>query len=249
MADNPLFYTSIVPLNREAHKGLGLKVDAQPYAFAKGSHMIPALVEEFGAASRHLPIVFLPGTSGPSPVFLVGLKPGRNDFVGPEGQWTAGYIPAFLRRYPFMFGEVQGRDPVVCIDEAYDGLSREDGEKLFDEQGVETPLLRDKITFVNNYFEAARRGELLGKRIQERDLLRAISLEAKLPGGESTTVHGLFAIDENKLAALSDSAFLQLRKDGLIGPIYAHLLSLSAVDKLNIHSTSATPAATESVAA
>ena len=236
MAENPLFYKSIVPLNREAHKALGLKTDAAPYAFAKTSHVIPALVEEFGAASRHLPIVFLPGTGGPSPVFLVGLKPGRSDFVGDTGQWTAGYIPAFLRRYPFMFGEVQGRDPVVCIDEAYEGLSADQGEKLFDDAGAETPMLRDKITFVNTYFEAARRSELLGKRIQEHDLLRAISLEAKLPGGGSTTVHGLFSVDEGKLAALSDAAFLQLRKDGIIGSIYAHLLSLSAVDKLNIQS-------------
>ena len=239
MADNPLFYKSIVPLNRETHKSLGLKASTSPYAFAKGSHMIPALVEEFGAASRHLPIVFLMGTSGLSPVFLVGLKPGRNDFVSEDGQWTGGYIPAFLRRYPFMFGEIRGRDPVVCIDDAYEGLSSQEGEKLFDDEGAETPMLRDKIKFVNDYFQSARRSELLGKRVQEHDLLRAISLEAKLPGGGGTTMHGFFAVDENKLAALSDTAFLQLRKDGLIGPIYAHLLSLSAVDKLNVQTESA----------
>ena len=241
MAENPLFYQTIVPLNRESHKALGLDPNRPPYGFAKGAHMIPALVEEFGAASRHLPIVFLPGATGPSPVFLVGLKSGRNDFVDEDGRWTAGYIPAFLRRYPFMFGEVKGRDPVVCIDESYAGLSAEGAEKLFDDEGSETPFLRDKVTFVNNYFEAARRSEILGKRIQEHDLLRAISLEAKVPGGESTTVHGLLAIDEPKLAALPDATFLQLRKDGLIGPIYAHLLSLSAVDKLNIQPDSVPP--------
>ncbi len=241
MADNPLFYKSIVPLNRESHKALRLRAMDRPYAFAEGSHMIPALVEEFGAACRHLPIVFLMGTGGLSPVFIVGLKPGRNDFVNDEGRWTAGYIPAFLRRYPFMFGEVQGRDPVVCIDQSYEGLSSEEGEKLFDEQGAETPMLREKIKFVNDYFQSARRSEILGKRIQENDLLRAISLEAKLPGGGSTTVHGFFAIDENKLTALPDAAFLQLRKDGLIGPLYAHLLSLSAVDKLAVPEAVATP--------
>jgi SapC len=242
MADNPLFYRSIVPLNRETHKELRLKAMDRPYAFAEGSHMIPALVEEFGAASRHLPIVFLMGTGGLSPVFIVGLKPGRNDFVNDEGRWTAGYIPAFLRRYPFMFGEVQGRDPVVCIDESYEGLSRQEGENLFDDEGAETPMLREKIKFVNDYFQSARRSELLAKRIQQNDLLRAISLEAKLPGGATTTVHGFFAIDESKLTTLSDTAFLQLRKDGLIGPLYAHLLSLSAVDKLAVPEAATTPA-------
>lgn len=234
MADNPLFYRAITPLNRETHRDLGLRTLAEPYGFARSSHMIPALVEEFGAAARHLPIVFLPGTAGPSPVFLVGLKPGRNDFVGSDGQWTAGYVPAFLRRYPFMFGEVQGRDPVVCIDDSYEGLSREEGDKLFSQDGGETTLLKDKIRFVNDYFNAAKRSELLGKRIQEHDLLRSISLEAKSPDGGSTSMHGLFAIDEAKFANLPDQAFLQLRKDGLIGPIYAHLLSLSAVDKLTL---------------
>lgn len=232
MADTPLFYTSVVPLNRERHRALKLISPDKPYAFAAKTHMIPALVEEFGVAGRHLPIVFLPGATQLTPIFLVGLQPGRNSFVADDGTWTGTYLPAFMRRYPFIIGEPEGGEPIICIDEGSERLSNDSGERLFTDEGTDTPLLADRIKFANDYATAAKLTERLSSRIREYDLLRPISIEAKSNGQASAVVHGLFAIDEAKLAELSDDRFLQLRKDRLLGPIYAHLVSLAAVDKL-----------------
>lgn len=77
----------------------------------------PAVIDEFVVASRHLPIVFVPTASKPTPVFLLGAQPGENRHVDPAGAWTGGYVPAYVRRYPFIIGDNAGAEPLVCIDE------------------------------------------------------------------------------------------------------------------------------------
>jgi hypothetical protein len=232
MADNPLFYQSIAPLNRERHRKLRFNQTAAPYAFAAQTHVIPAVIDEFATASRRLPIVFLPASPLPSSVFLVGLRPGENVFVDAGGNWTGDYIPAFARRYPFMLGEIERGGPVICIDEKFANLSEKAGEKLFAEDGGETAFLKDQIKLVNDYFAAAKRTDVLLKALNDLQLLRPVTIESKLPLGSSSILHGFLTVDEIKLNALGDEDFLRLRKEGLLPAIYAHLLSLSSVEKL-----------------
>ena len=112
----PLFYRSVVPLHRETHRGLGLAA-VPSFAFAAASHLIPAVVDEFSAACAELPILFAPDVEGASPAFLTGLTPGCNAFVRADGSWAASYVPAYLRRYPFILGEVPNAEPLVCLDD------------------------------------------------------------------------------------------------------------------------------------
>jgi hypothetical protein len=232
MVDKPLFYQSIVPLNRERHRKLRLnQIDAQ-FEFAAKTHVIPAVIDEFAAASRHLPIVFLPASPLPTSVFLVGLRPGENVFIDAKGKWTEGYVPAFVRRYPFMLGEMEQGGPVACIDEQYTNFGEENGDRLFADDGGETPFLRGRIKLINDYFAAAQRNDVLLKALNELQLLRPVTIESKLPPGSSAILHGFLTVDETKLNALPNEDFLRLRKDGLLLAIYAHLLSLSMIDRL-----------------
>jgi hypothetical protein len=232
MADNPLFYHSITPLDRVKHRGLRLKNGADRFAFASKTHIIPAVIDEFAMASRHLPIVFLPASPLPAAVFLVGLRPGQNVFVNAEGGWSGGYIPAFARRYPFMLGELDKGGTVACIDETYDGLNQTIGERLFAEDGSDTPLLTERIKLINDYFAAAKRTDGLAKTLNELRLLRGVTIESKLDSGSSAALHGCLTVDEAKLNALPEADFLRLRSEGLLPAIYAHLLSLASVDRL-----------------
>src|SRR5690348_1672136 len=108
---NPLFYERIVPLDSAAHRTLKVGPAANPYAFAREANLIPALIEEFSAAAPFMPIAFLPGAEKPAAVFVTGLKPGQNLFVKTDGQWAAGYLPAYLRRCPFIMGDVPDGQP------------------------------------------------------------------------------------------------------------------------------------------
>jgi hypothetical protein len=232
MSENPIFYSSIIPLDRERHRNLRLKSDAGQYAFAAKTHVIPALVDEFPAACRQLPIVFLTAAQKPSSVFLVGLRAGHNAFVTEQGNWVDGYVPAFVRRYPFMLGETAEGGALACIDEKYKGLNGKTGERLFAEDGGETPFLKDRIKFMNDYLQSANKTTLFLRRLDELQLFRSVNIESKVEGGASAVFHGFMTIDEAKLNALSDADFLRLRAEGLLPAIYAHLISLASVSRL-----------------
>jgi hypothetical protein len=227
-----MFYGDIVPLDRDRHRDLRLDISANRFGIAANSHVVPALVQEFGAASTHLPILFLPGAGLPVTVFLVGLRNGKSTFVGPNGEWRGDYIPAYLRRYPFMFGEVEGRDPIVCIDGSCQPPEGDSGARLFSDEGEDTSLLIERIRLMNEYFDAAKVNEAFIKAINDLGLLRPITIDAKTPSGESIAVHGLLTVDEQKLNALPDEDFLRLRKEGFLGAIYAHLCSLATIEQI-----------------
>ena len=239
---NPLFYRQVVPLNRDTHRGLRLKPLAKPLEYATGAHLIPAVIDEFAAAATEIPIAFLPGANNPAAVFVTGLKPGTNAFITANGRWGGTYVPAYLRRYPFIIGDVPNADPVLCIDEAFEGFDEKTGSKLFSTKGEPEPLVNEALSIANYYRAAAARTDALATMLQSFGLFRSVTLDAKLSDGQTTVVHGLLVVDEEALAGLSDERFLELRRAGHLKAIYAHLLSLSTVSRLAEKTASPAPA-------
>ncbi|WAC26059.1 SapC family protein [Ancylobacter sp. SL191] len=232
MSDLPLFYSSVVPLDSQAHRAHGVSTAADRFGFAARAHIIPAVAEEFAAAAREIPIVFAPAGTGHSAVFLCGLKAQTNLFIT-EGRWNGAYLPAYLRRFPFILGERPAGDPLICVDTAHAGFGVGEGvERLFDDEGKATPVLNATVKLVTDYAGAAKRTELLCTKLQEFGLLRSVTLDVKAPDGPSASIHGLFIVDEAKLAAISEAALLELRRLNLIGAVYAHLFSLGATQAL-----------------
>jgi hypothetical protein len=39
------------------------------------------------------------------PIAILGLKTDQNSYLDSEGRWKARYLPAFVRRYPFVFSQ------------------------------------------------------------------------------------------------------------------------------------------------
>lgn len=229
---SPLFYNHVVPLDSAAHRDLLLTGGERPLAFAEGANLIPALSEEFLAAAPYLPIAFLPGATRPAAVFVVGTKPGNNVFVDAAGKWDAGYLPAYLRRYPFIMGDVPDGEPILCIDESFDGLGRDDGQRLFTEGGEATDALKQALSLADNYRTAALRSDQFCDTLQSMGLLRSVTLDVKQADGASNVVHGLMVLDEEAFDALSQEKLATLHRDKMLKPIFAHLVSLAAIDKL-----------------
>ena len=240
MAENPLFYRKVVPLNRETHRELHLDTSMTRFGFAAHTHVIPVVLDEVPVGSRYLPIVFVPGVVQPSAVFLMGLRPGENRFVA-DGRWVGDYIPAYVRRYPFIIGDVQDSNQVVCIDEDFEGLHQAGGEALFSPEGEHTEALQNNIKFINDYFAAAKRTEAFVQQMQKLELFRMITIDLSVAGQETRTLHGIMTVDAEKLATLPDSDFIALRNSGYLPLIYAQIASLGNVDRLQ-------PRAAESVA-
>ncbi len=69
---------------------------------------------------------------------MLGFRNDENLFVDENGKWDAKYIPAFVRRYPFVLAEAfEGSKKAseqmleVRIDETFPGLNHEKGKPLF----------------------------------------------------------------------------------------------------------------------
>jgi hypothetical protein len=239
MVDNPIFYKEIVPLDRMHHKSFRLKGEPPRYKFAAQSHVVPAIVDEFGMGGRTLPIVFLPGAKVPSAVFLLGMNPGDNRLIASDGRWEDIYVPAYLRRYPFIIGEVEGAESIVCIDQSSELFGTDAGQPLFDESGEETALLQDKIRFINDYLVAARRTDEFVKTMAELDLFQTVTIDVQPAAQDRRVMHGLMMIDLQKFNALPDKEFLRLRQLGFIPMVYAHLASLANLDRFALRAEAA----------
>lgn len=242
-ASNPLFYRRVVALDREKHKRSRIARPGEPFGFARATQFIPAVVDEFPAACRELAVVFVPGPGRPSPVFIVGFSGGQNLLVTGDGEWSGTYVPAFLRRYPFIRGDVEGGDPVICLDQEYEGLNESSGQAFFEGE-EQTPYLQQQVGLVNAYYEASRRTENFCDLLQQFDLFKSITIDVKSAFG-STAVHGLLAIDEEKLNALPAKEFEKLRKAGVLPAIYAQLISLGSINQLSARLDAARAGATQ----
>lgn len=152
----PLFYRRPVALSPERHFGIAL-VPPGNYEFARHTNAIPLNVSEFSLAARHYPIVFT-GADPAAPVAVVGVgSDHRNLFLDAAGKWLPGvYVPAYVRRYPFIFSEDRDKKEfVLSIDEA-GALQERDGptEKLFWE-GKPTALVQRALAFCSEYQTSA----------------------------------------------------------------------------------------------
>lgn len=231
-----LFYERPVPLNREGHKDLRIKpIDSA--AFAAKTHSVPLTVGEFGPAARDFPILFGGNNvEEAGPLAMLGLKQFENVFVDADGKWEQGaYIPAFVRRYPFILAEkpegAEGDDFTVFLDEAYPGFGTEEGDRLFNEDGSDTDTLKNAVRFLGEFQEHVKRTQAFTRRLRELDLLEERTIQIK-DGDRNMVINGLFVVNEEKLRKLDEKVAAELLADGSLGWIYAHLLSLANIDRL-----------------
>ena len=166
------------------------------------------------------------------PVALLGWRGGENLFVGADGQWTAPYVPALARRYPFVLAQLQGQQMGVCIDEGYAGLNEKEGEPLFDSKSNSTPFLQNALDFLNRYQVEYMRTNRFCERLKALGLLTAMNAKADLFDGTSFMVNGLMVVDERKLLQLTDDQALDIFRAGELSWVYAHLVSLTNLNRL-----------------
>ncbi|HET6431009.1 SapC family protein [Dyella sp.] len=233
------FYERPVPLNRTAHKDLRLK-GVPSLKFAANVHSVPLTGVEFPAAARDVPILFAGADmKDAGPMALLGLRQNENLFVDANGQWAPNtYVPAFIRRYPFILAEKPadqegGDDFTVFLDEAYEGFNTSEGDRLFKDDGTDTELLTNAVNFLGEFQQHVTRTHWFMDQLRKYDLLepRNIRLEKD---GKSINLNGLFVVSEEKLRQLDEKVAHEFLKEGVLGWIYAHLLSLANIDRVSL---------------
>jgi hypothetical protein len=231
MADQG-YYERPVLLDRERHRRRRVR-PASGFGFARKAHSVVLAGAEFGEAGKEYAIVFTRSAGDKVvPVAVLGLRAGENLFVTGEAKWEARYVPAFVRRYPFVLAEMPGQSLAVCVDEAFAGWNVAEGEALFDAEGGETPFLRNALEFLTQYQREHVRTEAFCRRLEEAGLLKEMNARAQLADGRAFNVDGLLVVDEQKLLALPDATALAMFRSGELHLVSMHLASLSNLQRL-----------------
>ena len=102
------------------------------------------------------------------------------------GKWNAKYIPAFARRYPYVFSSSEdGQTLTLCIDEDFSGFNQEgDGERLFDDDGEQTPYLKKVLEFQTEFQRLFTRTQAFCKNLHELKLLDPMQAQVKFGSGQ-----------------------------------------------------------------
>ncbi|MFD1343366.1 SapC family protein [Litorisediminicola beolgyonensis] len=228
MATQLLFYENATPVTAKAHGDLSVKA-GDSYAFATKVNSVPLTAIEFAAAAAHYPIVFAGEGDRIMPAVILGAKANENFFVDDNGQWKAGtYIPAFVRRYPFVFStDKDAKNFILHIDESFEGCNREGrGEHLFDSDGKQTQYLQNILRFLQEYQGQFRRTEAYCKRLKDLGLLQPMQAQFSLADGEKRSLSGFMAIDREKLKKLEDADLRAMFDTDELECTFLHLHSL-----------------------
>lgn len=234
---NVLFYSKPEPLAPELHRKLGVKRTAGPFSFAAKGHAIPLTVGEFPLAAVTGPIIFVGEEK--LPIAVMGLNSGENMFVTPEGSFEPGvYIPAYVRRYPFIFAnDDKAQQMVLCIDRKADFITEGGDMPFFDEKGEPTDYTKNCVEFCNNFEMERQRTQSFVQVLKDNDLFELKTANFTPPtadgaAGEPQKIAEYYGVSEDKLLALSSEKLVELRNNGALAQIYAHLLSLVGWDRL-----------------
>jgi hypothetical protein len=225
---NVLFYSQPEPLSPEMHGKIGVKNMDGPFGFAKAGHAVPLTVGEF------------PSAASTGPILVMGLNAGDNMFLRPDGLFEAGvYIPAYIRRYPFIFAnDDAAKQMVLCIDRAAEFVvDKGFDQPFFEADGQPSLYTKNCIEFCNNFEFERQKTQSFVQILNDLDLFESKTanftpVDGAGVAGEPQKIAEYFGVSEEKLSKLPVEKYIELRDNGALPQIYAHLISLLGWDRL-----------------
>jgi hypothetical protein len=227
MATQLLFYESAVPVSAARHGKWSIEV-GQDYSFSKKVNSVPLTAVEFPAAAAEYTIVFTGSDKAILPTVILGIRGEENLYVDAQGQWQAKYLPAFIRRYPFVFSSTDdGKTFMLCVDESFKGLHQNgQGQALFGSDNKPTPYIEGMLKFLQHYQAEFRRTQVFCSKLTELELLEPVQAQVSLKTGGQMSLTGLQAVSRQRLKALDPAKIAELAKTDELELIYLHLQSM-----------------------
>jgi hypothetical protein len=225
-----LFYSNPQPLNAEKHGGLGIKPIEKPFSFLGKAHAVPLTVNEFGLASTSYPIIFV--GKDKMPIGAMGVRDNENLYVKDGAVDPDFYIPAFARRYPFVFANDSSQERLVlCVDRDAAMVSNQPEIPFFND-GQPSEFTTNAMNFCRDFESQRRRTEEFVKEIDKLGLFaeREATFQPRDNSGNNIgdpqVVAKYYAIDEQKVNALPEEKIAELQRNGMLGAVLAHNISL-----------------------
>lgn len=242
MSALPLFYKNIIPLNKNVHGAWSLE-KLTDYKHTSETNSLYIATIEFSKTACEYPIVFCQGSDDiVFPVVILGLRKNENLYINKAGKWLANYIPAYIRRYPFILAtdkdiaatvdkETEEKF-TVCIDGDWQGFNtKEKGEPLFDLSN-ESAILKQSINFLKEYQFHVEKTQAFCAKLKEINVLEPMHATVKLSDGENISLGGFLGVNRKKLKELDKTILLDMLEKDYMELIYAHFISLNNLDLL-----------------
>jgi SapC/SecA DEAD-like domain len=206
------------PLYRLLGLSVGVVVQGMPKSARRQAY----------AESITYPIVFAGTKESFTPAVILGVRESQNLYLSQDAKWDAKYIPAFVRRYPFVFTKSDDEKRLVlCIDEAYAGFNQNGrGQRLFGEDGKPTEYVQNMLQFLQEYQAQFERTQAFCTRIRELDLLEPMQAQVEMRSGEKSSLTGFMAVNRTRLKALGGEKLAELANTDELELIYLHLQSM-----------------------
>jgi hypothetical protein len=217
-------------LNKEKHRQLRIKTG---YGAALGDAVMYVMTYpmEFRDIQSCYPILFTkdPNTGGFFAAAVFGFEADQNLFLQDDG-WDASYIPAMVRRQPFLIatgGEDDKATPVVSLDLDHPRVSQDEGEALFDNEGGSTGFLDQKIALLDKLHRGLQHSSGFIDTLLQHELLEQITLDIAFNDGSKKSVQGFYSIAEERLYQLKGDVLESLNQAGYLQAAFMAVASLS----------------------
>jgi len=230
MTTQLLFYERAVPLSKDRHADWSVETGGD-YSFARHVNAVPLLATEIPAAAAEYAIVFTGNAEAVMPAALLGIRNDENVFLTDSGGWQAKYIPAFVRRYPFVFSSTgNGATFTLCLDEEFSGCNQEGrGQRLFNDESEATPYLDQILTFTKNFQAQYDPTVSFCKKLTDLKLLDPMKAQIKSKDGAEMSLGGFMAVNRDRLKALPGETLSELAKTNELELVYLQLASMRNV--------------------
>ncbi|MFO7750520.1 MAG: SapC family protein, partial [Desulfobacteraceae bacterium] len=223
-------FKKIEPLSKEKHQDLRFdKING--YEFARNITNTPLSASEFRQAGRYYPVVF--PTDGAFPMILFALNQQTNLYLNQDGSWKVPYVPAYIRRYPFVLvksdkEEGSKENYIFCIDTEAPHFASDQGEPLFTANGDLGDVSRKALKFLEMYQSELTTTRTLCQELESKEILvgKEVSFEKE---GQQTKIGGFRCVDVEKMNKLDDAVLAQWVRNGLMGLILTHLQSVENI--------------------
>ena len=189
---------------------------------------------EFRNVQAYYPIMFHQDAKGELyPIALFGFQQNENLFLDELG-WNAPYIPAMIRREPFLIGyqgskiqDDEDKPRVLSIDLDHPRVSKEEGELLFQPLGGRTPFLEQMANLMEDIYTGYLHNRIFMDALKEHDLLEAVTLDITLKDGSENQLLGFHTINEDKVQQLPGDVLQQFSENHMLMPLFMVLASMT----------------------
>jgi hypothetical protein len=195
---------------------------------------------EFRNVQRHYPVFFTrqPDSGEYQAVAMFGVEEGENLFLDQQG-WKAGYIPLNILRMPFLIGfqdqqqsGQQNREPVITVDMDSPRVNRQRGERVFLEQGGNSPYVEQVSSILKVLHEGMQRSKPFFDTLEQMNLLESFVVDVQLNDGSEHRLAGFHTINADALRTLDAGQLADLNKRGYLEAIYMVIASMSHLPEL-----------------